>query len=118
APSPCEARAVRGTGSIELSRSFEIPSPYFSVVGRGNRSRSWWWCQAAAAAVHSARAPDLIRGVRRSAGFDEKSSFSLVHGCFLHSVFRFDKVGSGHGLPCALDHEIFYVTDGRLGMNF
>jgi len=41
-----------------------------------------------------------------------------VHGCFLHSVFRFDKVGSGHRLPCALDHEIFYVTDGRLGMNF
>src|SRR5437764_4060559 len=51
APSLCEARAGRGLGrgarSIELSRSFEIPSPHFSVVGRGNRPRAWWWYQDA-----------------------------------------------------------------------
>src|SRR3989442_15345357 len=54
APSPCEARAGRGLGrgarSIELSRSIEIPlpaSPHFSVVGRGNRPRAWWWYQDA-----------------------------------------------------------------------
>src|SRR5213596_2351529 len=41
----------RGARSIELSRSFEIPSPspHFSVVGRGNRPRAWWWYQDAPA---------------------------------------------------------------------
>src|SRR5437879_1192777 len=55
APSPCEARAGRGPGrgapSIELARLIGIPSPlpspHYSVVGRGNRPAAWWWCQAA-----------------------------------------------------------------------
>src|SRR5437016_11701420 len=51
-----------GEGLIPSNcRALLNPSPHFSVVGRGNRPRVWWWCQDAVRQTMGPRGRGMLR---------------------------------------------------------